>query len=70
MTPDQLSQTIVDVLEVAEHLGTIRLRVEGAADDVTLGLAAAAKIRALPGRADPGLFHRVPEHARLAAARG
>jgi DtxR family Mn-dependent transcriptional regulator len=62
--------TVVDVREVAEHLGTIRLRVEGAADDVTLGLAAAAKIRALPGRADPGLFHRVPEHARLAAARG
>jgi DtxR family Mn-dependent transcriptional regulator len=62
--------TVVDVLEVAEHLGTIRLRVEGAAGDVTLGLAAAAKIRALPGRADPGLFHRVPEHARLAAARG
>jgi DtxR family Mn-dependent transcriptional regulator len=61
--------TLVEVLEVAGHIGTIRLRVEGARDDVTLGLAAAAKIRALPGRADPGLFHRVPEHARLAAAR-
>jgi DtxR family Mn-dependent transcriptional regulator len=61
--------TLVEVLEVAGHIGTIRLRVEDARDDVTLGLAAAAKIRALPGRADPGLFHRVPEHARLAAAR-
>ena len=32
-------------------------------------LAAAAKLRALPGRADPDLFHKVPERARLAAAR-
>jgi DtxR family Mn-dependent transcriptional regulator len=61
--------TIIDVREVAEHLGTIRLRVEGGAADVTLGLPAAAKIRVLPGRADASLFHRVPERARLAAAR-
>jgi hypothetical protein len=32
-----------------------------------LGLTAAAKLRALPGRADPDLFHTVPERARLAA---
>jgi DtxR family Mn-dependent transcriptional regulator len=61
---------VLDVLEVADHLGTIRLRPEGADEEVTLGLAAAAKIRALPGRADPALFHRVPERARLAAAAG
>jgi hypothetical protein len=61
---------VLDVLEVADHLGTIRLRPEGSDDQVTLGLAAAAKIRALPGRADPALFHRVPERARLAAAAG
>jgi DtxR family Mn-dependent transcriptional regulator len=58
---------VLDVLEVADHLGTIRLRSEGSDEDVTLGLAAAAKIRALPGRADASLFHRVPERARLAA---
>jgi DtxR family Mn-dependent transcriptional regulator len=61
---------VLDVLEVADHLGTIRLRSEASDDEVTLGLAAAAKIRALPGRADPGLFHRVPERARIAAAAG
>src|SRR5918992_759401 len=57
---------VLDVLEVADHLGTIRLRTEIGSAEATLGLAAAAKIRALPGRADPGLFHRVPERARLA----
>jgi DtxR family transcriptional regulator, Mn-dependent transcriptional regulator len=61
---------VLDVLEVADHLGTLRLRAEGSDGEVTLGLAAAAKIRALPGRADPGLFHRVPERARLATAAG
>ena len=67
---------VLDVLEVAEHLGTIRLRTEVAGteltgeEEATLGLAAAAKIRALPGRADPALFHRVPERARLAATNG
>lgn len=59
--------TVIDVLEVADHLGTIRLRAEEGAADVTLGLPAAAKIRVLPGRADASLFHRVPERARLAA---
>ncbi len=61
---------VLDVLDVADHLGTIRLRPEGGEQEVTLGLAAAAKIRALPGRADPALFHRVPERARLATATG
>ena len=59
------------VVEVAEHIGTMSLRrVAGAGDDgqpVTIGLAAAAKLRVLDGRADPSLFHRVPERARLAA---
>ena len=54
------------VHEVADHIGTMTL--EGRAGEVTLGLTAAAKLRALPGRADPDLFHRVPERARLAAA--
>jgi hypothetical protein len=51
--------------EVAEHIGTMTLH--GPNGEVTLGLTAAAKLRALPGRADPGLFHHVPERARLAA---
>jgi DtxR family transcriptional regulator, Mn-dependent transcriptional regulator len=67
------------VEEVADHLGTMRLRraddvkgagkADGAASpspSITLGLVAAAKLRVLPGRADRGLFHRVPERARLA----
>jgi hypothetical protein len=62
---------VFEVVEVAEHIGTMRLRrVAGGADDgheVTIGLVAAAKLRMLPGRADPALFHRVPERARLAA---
>ena len=37
--------------------------------EVTIGLSAAAKLRVLEGRADPSLFHQVPEQARLAAAR-
>jgi hypothetical protein len=44
------------------------MTLRGSLGDVTLGLTAAAKLRALPGRADPSLFHRVPERARLAAA--
>ena len=36
--------------------------------EVTIGLVAAAKLRMLDGRADPSLFHRVPERARLATA--
>lgn len=59
------------VVDVAEHIGTMTLRRAddgSAAQDVTLGLAAAAKLRMLEGRADPGLFHRVPERARLAAS--
>jgi DtxR family transcriptional regulator, iron-dependent repressor len=61
------------VVGVAEHVGTMTLRrvAGGAADghEVTIGLVAAAKLRMLPGRADAALFHRVPERARLAAAR-
>jgi DtxR family Mn-dependent transcriptional regulator len=72
--------SVVAVLEVADHLGTMTLRLvahahaaTGApgpaeAGPVTLGLVAAAKLRALPGRAAPELFHRVPERARLAAS--
>jgi hypothetical protein len=60
-----------EVADVAEHIGTMTLRrQDGGADDgreVTLGLVAAAKLRVLAGRADPSLFHRVPERARLAA---
>ena len=36
--------------------------------EVTIGLAAAAKLRVLDGRADPALFHHVPDAARLATA--
>jgi DtxR family transcriptional regulator, iron-dependent repressor len=64
---------VFEVVEVAEHIGTMSLRrVEGGAQDghdVTIGLVAAAKLRVLPGWAEPTLFHRVPERARLAAAR-
>jgi DtxR family Mn-dependent transcriptional regulator len=58
--------SVFAVTDVSEHIGTMTLR--GSKGDVTLGLTAAAKLRALPGRADPSLFHRVPERARLAAA--
>jgi DtxR family Mn-dependent transcriptional regulator len=58
--------TVFGVREVAEHIGTMTLT--GPAGEVTLGLTAAAKLRALPGRADAALFHRVPERARLASA--
>jgi DtxR family Mn-dependent transcriptional regulator len=70
---------LFEVEDVAEHLGTMRIRrgargENGAgptagqmAEPVTLGLVAAAKLRVLPGKADRGLFHRVPERARLAA---
>lgn len=61
-----------DVVEVAEHIGTMTLRrIDGPEDGhtVTLGLSAAAKLRMLEGRADAALFHHVPERTRLAAAR-
>ncbi|HLY35283.1 MAG TPA: metal-dependent transcriptional regulator [Candidatus Limnocylindria bacterium] len=62
--------SLFHVDEVADHLGTMSLRrTDGAASPsqpITLGLVAAAKLRVLPGRADPALFHRVPERARLA----
>lgn len=61
------------VEDVAQHLGTMRIRRVQPGDGdggspVTIGLVAAAKLRVLPGRADDGLFHRVPERARLASA--
>jgi DtxR family transcriptional regulator, Mn-dependent transcriptional regulator len=63
---------VFDVVDVAEHIGTMTLRRSdgGPMDghEVTIGLVAAAKLRVLDGRADPSLFHRVPERARLAAA--
>ena len=63
---------VFDVVDVAEHIGTMTLRrADGGPMDgheVTIGLVAAAKLRVLDGRADPSLFHRVPERARLAAA--
>ena len=62
---------VFEVVEVADHIGTMTLRRTGGGvedgREVTLGLAAAAKLRMLDGRADPALFHRVPERARLAA---
>jgi DtxR family transcriptional regulator, Mn-dependent transcriptional regulator len=64
---------VFEVVEVAEHIGTMTLRrVDGGVavgDEVTIGLVAAAKLRVLDGRADPSFFHRVPERARLAATR-
>jgi DtxR family transcriptional regulator, Mn-dependent transcriptional regulator len=63
---------VFEVVTVADHIGTMTLRrvIGGAQDghEVTIGLVAAAKLRVLEGRADPALFHRVPERARLAAA--
>jgi len=61
---------VFEVVDVSTHIGTMTLRrVAGGAQDgheATLGLVAAAKLRVLDGRADQGLFHRVPERARLA----
>lgn len=63
--------SVFEVVDVADHIGTMTLRrADGGADDgreVTIGLVAAAKLRALEGRADRSLFHRVPERARVAA---
>jgi DtxR family Mn-dependent transcriptional regulator len=63
---------VFEVIESAEHIGTLTLRRTGGGSEdgheVTLGLVAAGKIRMLEGRADPALFHRVPERARLATA--
>ncbi|HYI66309.1 MAG TPA: metal-dependent transcriptional regulator [Candidatus Limnocylindrales bacterium] len=64
---------VFEIIDVATHIGTMTMRrVADGADDgheVTIGLVAAAKLRMLEGRADPSLFHRVPERARLAATR-
>jgi DtxR family Mn-dependent transcriptional regulator len=56
--------SIFAVVDVAEHIGTMTLERDG--HEVTLGLAAAAKLRILVGRAERSLFHRVPERARVA----
>ena len=53
------------VTDVADHIGTMTLERDG--QSTVLGLTAAAKIRVLDGRADPALFHRVPQRARIAA---
>jgi DtxR family Mn-dependent transcriptional regulator len=58
--------SVFDVVDVADHIGTMTLRRDGR--EVTVGLVAAAKLRVLPGEADRALFHEVPERARLAAA--
>jgi DtxR family transcriptional regulator, Mn-dependent transcriptional regulator len=64
---------VFGVEDVADHIGTMSLRRSDDGPDrghaLTIGLPAAAKLRILEGRADPSLFHRVPERARLAAAR-
>ena len=64
---------VFTVVDVADHVGTLTLRRAAVnADDgheVTFGISAAAKLRMLEGRADPALFHRVPERARLATSR-
>jgi DtxR family transcriptional regulator, Mn-dependent transcriptional regulator len=57
---------VFEVVEMADHIGTMTL-AGAAGNQVTLGLEAAAKLRMLEGRADPSLFHRVPERARLAS---
>ena len=54
------------VRDVADHIGTMTMTGIDGGREVTLGLVAAAKLRILEGRADPTLFHRVPERARLA----
>ncbi len=61
--------SVFAVREVADHVGTMTLSPLAGAGrgDVTIGLGAASKLRVLEGRADPSLFHRVPERARLAA---
>ena len=56
------------VREVADHIGTMTLASVDDGHAVTIGLVAAAKLRILDGRADPALFHRVPERARLATS--
>ena len=56
------------VREVADHIGTMTLTSVDDGHAVTIGLVAAAKLRILDGRADPALFHRVPERARLATS--
>jgi DtxR family transcriptional regulator, Mn-dependent transcriptional regulator len=54
--------SVFDVVEVADHIGTLTLERNGRR--TTLGMSAAAKIRMLEGRADPALFHRVPASVR------
>lgn len=60
--------SVFAVVDVAGHIGTMTLQRadQPGAGNVTIGLVAADKIRVLPGRADRGLFHQVPERARLA----
>ncbi|MET1233022.1 MAG: metal-dependent transcriptional regulator [Candidatus Limnocylindrales bacterium] len=55
--------TVVDV-----SAGRDSLTIDGPRGRGSLGLRPAALIRVLPGRADPGLFHRVPDRARVPMA--
>ncbi len=62
--------TLATVAEVSTSRDSIIL--DGPRGQASLGLRPASLIRVLPGRADPALFHRVPErigqepHARVA----
>ena len=58
----------VSVLANSESLDSLTL--EGPRGRATLGLRPAALIRVLPGDADPGLFHRVPEPSGATARSG
>ena len=51
--------TLARVSEVSH--GRDSITIEGPTGQSTMGLRPAALIRVLPGRADPGLFHRIPE---------
>jgi DtxR family Mn-dependent transcriptional regulator len=51
---------------LARSVSLDSLTLDGPIGRATLGLRPAALIRVLPGEADPGLFHRVPERARQA----
>ncbi|HET7676273.1 MAG TPA: metal-dependent transcriptional regulator [Candidatus Limnocylindrales bacterium] len=53
--------TLASVVEVSTARDSVSLR--GPRGPATFGLRPASLIRVLPGRADPALFHRVPERA-------
>jgi DtxR family Mn-dependent transcriptional regulator len=51
----------ITILARSESLDSLTL--DGPRGRATLGLRPAALVRVLPGEADPGLFHRVPDQA-------